>query len=355
MGHYLTALSLVVMSTGNATLRSRLDYYVDELARVQEVLSEDGYLSAFPSGQGLCGWESVGRPGGLTQVLTATRCAPALSAWLWGQQLATRAGAADTVASGCAGAEFGQHRVWGKGLGCSGWLLQPSLCYLHTEQIRLGTRLANPAYYVKWGPFARLWHPTDFKMVYLPTLPAFLSSQTCWHLPLFGRPISLCLHHPVCPMALRRTRAEHIDRVEALQPVWAPYYVIHKIMAGLLDAHLLVGNHRALEVVVKMANYHLKRSDKVVEEKGADYWQRTLATEFGGGFGSLLGACGKRVCVGHRLSSEHAWIAECVFLCVGEVKKEGGPSLSAVWRRVSVAAAAPMPGEALWWRLVGGP
>ena len=50
MGHYLTALTLVVMSTGNATLRSRLDYYVDELARVQEVLSEDGYLSAFPSG-----------------------------------------------------------------------------------------------------------------------------------------------------------------------------------------------------------------------------------------------------------------------------------------------------------------
>jgi len=30
--------------------------------------------------------------------------------------------------------------------------------------------------------------------------------------------------------------------------VWAPYYTLHKIMAGLLDMHLLAGNAQALDV-----------------------------------------------------------------------------------------------------------
>lgn len=41
--------------------------------------------------------------------------------------------------------------------------------------------------------------------------------------------------------------------------VVVPYYTIHKIMAGLLDAHHYVGNTQALEVAVKMADYFEKR------------------------------------------------------------------------------------------------
>ena len=37
--------------------------------------------------------------------------------------------------------------------------------------------------------------------------------------------------------------------------VVVPYYTIHKIMAGLLDAHQYLGNTQALQVAVKMANY----------------------------------------------------------------------------------------------------
>ncbi|KAG1655843.1 hypothetical protein FOA52_008285 [Chlamydomonas sp. UWO 241] len=76
--------------------------------------------------------------------------------------------------------------------------------------------------------------------------------------------------------------SEHFDRVEALEGVWAPYYVIHKIMAGLLDAHVLCGNARALTVVVAMADYHLRRFDAVVAAHGDQYWQRVLECEFGG-------------------------------------------------------------------------
>src|SRR5438874_2697363 len=39
------------------------------------------------------------------------------------------------------------------------------------------------------------------------------------------------------------------DRLEAGKKVWAPYYTIHKIMAGLLDVNQAWGNQQALDVV----------------------------------------------------------------------------------------------------------
>src|SRR5437764_6634050 len=41
---------------------------------------------------------------------------------------------------------------------------------------------------------------------------------------------------------------EFFDRVDARRRVWAPYYTIHKIMAGLLDMYLLYGNREAPDV-----------------------------------------------------------------------------------------------------------
>jgi DUF1680 family protein len=41
--------------------------------------------------------------------------------------------------------------------------------------------------------------------------------------------------------------------------VVVPYYTVHKIMAGLLDAHRYVGNTQALQITVKMADYFEKR------------------------------------------------------------------------------------------------
>ena len=39
---------------------------------------------------------------------------------------------------------------------------------------------------------------------------------------------------------------ELIDRVESRTRVWAPYYTLHKMMAGLLDMHQLCDNRQAL-------------------------------------------------------------------------------------------------------------
>lgn len=49
--------------------------------------------------------------------------------------------------------------------------------------------------------------------------------------------------------------------------VVVPYYTIHKIMAGLLDAHRYLGNTQALLVAVNMANYFEKRLDALDAEQ----------------------------------------------------------------------------------------
>jgi DUF1680 family protein len=69
-----------------------------------------------------------------------------------------------------------------------------------------------------------------------------------------------------------------IDRVEARQAVWAPYYTLHKIMAGLLDMHLLAGNAQALTVLRGMASWVKARNDRLTQAQR----QNMLDTEFGG-------------------------------------------------------------------------
>jgi DUF1680 family protein len=68
------------------------------------------------------------------------------------------------------------------------------------------------------------------------------------------------------------------DRLEAGKPVWAPYYTIHKIMAGLVDAYTLCGNKQALRIAERMAAYFKQRTDRLAP------WQmdRVLQVEFGG-------------------------------------------------------------------------
>jgi len=72
---------------------------------------------------------------------------------------------------------------------------------------------------------------------------------------------------------------EFFDRVDKQQQrVWAPYYTLHKIMAGLLDVYLQCDNKEALDVVVKMADWVKFRVDRLSDEQQ----QRALNTEFGG-------------------------------------------------------------------------
>ncbi|KAG2499174.1 hypothetical protein HYH03_002755 [Edaphochlamys debaryana] len=72
------------------------------------------------------------------------------------------------------------------------------------------------------------------------------------------------------------------DRVESLRSVWAPYYTIHKIMAGLVDAYELGDQAEGLNMASKMAAYHYTRTKALIKKKGWTHWQDVLEFEFGG-------------------------------------------------------------------------
>jgi uncharacterized protein len=71
---------------------------------------------------------------------------------------------------------------------------------------------------------------------------------------------------------------EFFDRLRERQQVWAPFYTIHKIMAGLLDMYVYCGNEQALDMVQKMAAW----VDRYTESLSYEHMQRILGTEFGG-------------------------------------------------------------------------
>ena len=69
-----------------------------------------------------------------------------------------------------------------------------------------------------------------------------------------------------------------IDRVEKRQQVWAPYYTLHKIFAGLLDMYVHCDNRHALEVAKKFGDWVIARNAKLTDEQ----MQAMLNTEHGG-------------------------------------------------------------------------
>jgi uncharacterized protein len=68
------------------------------------------------------------------------------------------------------------------------------------------------------------------------------------------------------------------DRLASGQRVWAPFYTIHKIMAGMFDMYRFAGNRQALQVVEGMAAW----ADDWTASKSEEHMQQMLTIEFGG-------------------------------------------------------------------------
>ncbi len=68
------------------------------------------------------------------------------------------------------------------------------------------------------------------------------------------------------------------DRLERGQRVWAPFYTIHKIMAGMLDMYRFTGNRQALRVLDGMAAW----ADEWTASRSEEQMQQILTIEFGG-------------------------------------------------------------------------
>lgn len=64
--------------------------------------------------------------------------------------------------------------------------------------------------------------------------------------------------------------------------IWAPYYTLHKILAGLMDIYEISGNKKALEIVTGMSDWVYARLSKLPTETLISMWNRYIAGEFGG-------------------------------------------------------------------------
>lgn len=76
--------------------------------------------------------------------------------------------------------------------------------------------------------------------------------------------------------------SELFDRFEAIKPVWAPYYTIHKILQGLLDQYTFVGNKQAFDIIKWMVDYFYNRVQNVIRNYSIERHWLSLNEETGG-------------------------------------------------------------------------
>jgi uncharacterized protein len=64
--------------------------------------------------------------------------------------------------------------------------------------------------------------------------------------------------------------------------IWAPYYTLHKILAGLLDSYEVAGNEKALQIAKGMGAWSYARLKALPPETRVSMWSRYIAGEYGG-------------------------------------------------------------------------
>ena len=75
---------------------------------------------------------------------------------------------------------------------------------------------------------------------------------------------------------------EGLESGETYPTVWAPYYTLHKIMAGLLDCYQVFNNDTALSIVKQIGVWIYRRLSGFSKEQLNKIWSIYIAGEFGG-------------------------------------------------------------------------
>lgn len=135
------------------------------------------------------------------------------------------------------------------------------------------------------------------------------------------------------------------DRVDACQPVWAPYYTLHKIMAGLLDAYELAANKQALDVLVKLADWLDGRIARVSDQQQ----QKVLGNEHGGineALANLAGATGQQ----RYLALARRFNHDAIFapLARGEDQLDGKHANTQIPKIIGAARQYELTGEPMF-------
>jgi DUF1680 family protein len=87
--------------------------------------------------------------------------------------------------------------------------------------------------------------------------------------------------HPGFLAAYPETQFVRLESFATYPTIWAPYYTCHKIMRGLLDAYLLVGNQQALDIATKMGDWVHSRLSVLPRETLNRMWSIYIAGEYG--------------------------------------------------------------------------
>jgi DUF1680 family protein len=141
---------------------------------------------------------------------------------------------------------------------------------------------------------------------------------------------------------------EFFDRLRAGRPVWAPFYTLHKIMAGLYDTHTLSGSAQALDVLRGMARWVAGWCQPL-----GDYeMQRVLEREYGGMNEllynlSALPGNGRWRALAHRFDHERFFAP----LAMGRDELKGLHANTNIPKVVGAARRYELTGEASYRRI----
>lgn len=73
-----------------------------------------------------------------------------------------------------------------------------------------------------------------------------------------------------------------LERYTPYAQIWAPYYTLHKLIAGFLDAYTYTGNEEALEAAKALGKWTYNRLTGCTQEQLEKMWDMYIAGEFGG-------------------------------------------------------------------------
>lgn len=78
-----------------------------------------------------------------------------------------------------------------------------------------------------------------------------------------------------------------LEKYTKYPEIWAPYYTLDKIMAGLIDCYQLAGCGEALEILRPLGEWVWNRLSRLPENQRQKMWSMYIAGEFGGMIGTM--------------------------------------------------------------------
>lgn len=94
--------------------------------------------------------------------------------------------------------------------------------------------------------------------------------------------------HPGFLSAYDEEQFDLLEQYTKYPEIWAPYYTLDKIMAGLEDCYLLAGEEKALEILDPLGDWVYQRLSRLTREKREKMWSMYIAGEFGGMPGAMV-------------------------------------------------------------------